>query len=208
MLSLKNITLSIQNRPILSIDRLDISPNKNLLLLGASGSGKTTLLHIMAGLRRPDGGQILYEDMDLLSLSPKDLDDWRGKNCGFVFQNFHLLKHLTVAQNIALTHLAIHHPPAPSAITEILDQLGLAHKAHHKASTLSQGEAQRVAIARAVIHNPKIIFADEPTSALDDHNTHQIMDLLHQYATKNNATLIVATHDARIKDRFGAVLTL
>lgn len=204
LFSLDNVTFHINERAPLSFPTYDIVETEHLLLSGLSGSGKTTLLHIIAGLLRPTAGDVVFDGRRYHGLSNRALDALRAENFGFVFQKLHLISHLTVAQNIALplTHRD------PDRVQGLIEELGLDGKAHHYARDLSIGEAQRVAIARAVAHKPRVIFADEPTSALDDVNTEKVMTLLLDQAQKTGATLIAATHDARIKPHFHSVLEI
>lgn len=204
LFTLNNIKYSTSERTILSVDSLNIEAGKHLLLLGQSGCGKTTLMNIMAGLLRPTGGNVVFQDTPYTGLSENKLDNLRSNNFGFVFQKIHLIGHLSIEQNIALAQ-----PTKDQArINTLIEELALTAQKQQKARDLSVGEAQRVAIARAVANNPSVIFADEPTSALDDANTEKVMDLLFEQAEKTNATLIVATHDARIKGRFTDILEM
>ncbi len=204
LFTLNNIKYSTSERTTLSVDSLNIEAGKHLLLLGQSGCGKTTLLNIMAGLLRPTGGEVAFQDTRYTGLPENKLDNLRSNNFGFVFQKIHLIGHLSIDQNIALAQ-----PTKDQArIHTLIKELALTDRKQQKARDLSVGEAQRVAIARAVANNPSVIFADEPTSALDDTNTEKVMDLLFEQAEKTNATLIVATHDARIKGRFTDILEM
>lgn len=204
LFTLNNIKYSTSERIILSVDSLNIEAGKHLLLLGQSGCGKTTLMNIMAGLLRPTNGDVVFQDTPYIGLPENKLDNLRSNNFGFVFQKIHLIGHLGVEKNIALAQPA----KDQARINTLLEELALTAQKQQKARDLSVGEAQRVAIARAVANNPSVIFADEPTSALDDANTEKVMDLLFEQAEKTNATLIVATHDARIKGRFTNILEM
>jgi ABC-type lipoprotein export system ATPase subunit len=198
LFDVRNIEYKIQNVSIFGKLNMSIESGQSLLLLGPSGCGKTTLMNIMTGLLEASSGDIIFEGQAFSSLSERERDQLRSQNFGFVFQNLHLIGHLSVAQNIALSQTK----PNFARVQELIDDLGLRRKEKQKARDLSVGEAQRVAIARAVANNPRVIFADEPTSALDDANTKKVIDLLFDQAQKTGATVIAATHDARIKDRF------
>ena len=161
-------------------------------------------MNLMAGFMKPDHGEIMFQDRNYNNLSENNFDQLRRQHFGFVFQKLHLIGHLSVAQNIAVAQTK----PDPVRIQALIDDLGLSAKERQKARDLSLGEAQRVAIARAVVHHPTVIFADEPTSALDDTNTEKVMDLLFDQAENTSATVIAATHDARIKDRFETILEM
>lgn len=204
LFTLKDVALTSQGKTILPPTTLNVESGKHLLLIGPSGCGKTTLMNIMSTLLRASDGNIAHEGTNYTSLSDKKLDKLRAENFGFVFQNMHLIGHLTVIQNIEIAQTQ----PDVQRIRSLINDLGLNGKEKQKAHNLSGGEAQRVAIARALANTPNVIFADEPTSALDDHNTENVMDLLSEQADKSNATLITATHDARIKHRFDNVLEM
>lgn len=204
LFNLNNVKFTADGRIILALDKQSVERGKHLLLLGPSGCGKTTLMNVMAGLLRASSGEISFNGQSYASLSDRDLDNLRAENFGFVFQRLHLIGHLSVAQNIALAQTK----PDPVRVQTLINDLGLSGKEAQKARDLSVGEAQRVAIARAVANNPKVIFADEPTSALDDANAAKVMDLIFAQAAKTGATVIAATHDARIKDRFETILEM
>lgn len=195
-------------RTILDIPDWTAHKGEHYLVLGQSGSGKTTLLNILAGLLRPMAGNVSVSDQDIGSLGPGLMDVFRGRHIGIVFQTLHLVSALSVADNLHLARYLAGLPRQVSRVHKMLDNLGLRSLTNARSRALSQGEAQRVAIARAVINEPTVILADEPTSALDDANTTQVMDLLCEQAEACGATLIIATHDRRIKDRFTAVLEL
>jgi len=181
---------------------LDISQGDHTLIIGPSGCGKTTFLHLLAGLRSPASGSIQLMDTDITRLSTGALDHFRGKHIGMIFQVPHFMRSLNVNENLALAQSLAGKPSQQSQIDDRLNDLNLLEKKRKKTSELSVGEQQRVAIIRAVINQPKIIFADEPTSALDDHNTEQVINLLKDQADQCDATLIVVTHDQRLKDNF------
>ena len=141
-------------------------------------------------------------DTDITSLSTDKLDSFRGQHIGMIFQVPHFMRSLNVNENLALAQSLAGKPTQQSRIDDRLKDLNLIDKKRKKTSQLSVGEQQRVAIIRAVINQPKIIFADEPTSALDDQNTEQVINLLKDQANSCDATLIVVTHDQRLKDNF------
>ncbi len=195
-------------RLVLDIPDWSDSPGGHCLVLGPSGSGKTTLLNALAGLLRPTAGIISISGQDIGALRPSELDVFRGRHIGIVFQTLHLVSALSVADNLHLARYLARLPRDQSRLHRVLDSLGLGTLAAARPRTLSQGEAQRVAIARAVINDPTVILADEPTSALDDDNAEQVLDLLTEQAEVCGATLVIATHDRRIRDRFGPHLEL
>jgi putative ABC transport system ATP-binding protein len=191
----------------LRVPQWNVAQGERWLILGASGSGKTTLLHSLAGLIRPSEGRIDVAGRDLRSISGTELDRWRGATVGIVLQALHLLKHLSVRDNLRLAQYLAHAPQDDARIAQALGALGVADKAARKPSELSQGEQQRVAIARAVVNRPKLVLADEPTANLDDAAAATAVDLLVQ-AAGYGATLVVATHDARVRQRFEKTLAL
>lgn len=172
------------------------------LLLGESGTGKTTLLHLLGGLRSPMEGYVEVEGVRLNELPVYEQDRFRGQNIGIIFQTSHFIRSLKVGENLALAQKLAGVKIDKHRTLDLLDRLGIGHKYDQYTRQLSQGEQQRVAIARALINQPKVILADEPTSALDDQNTQEVIALLEEQATAVNATLLVVTHDARLKDHF------
>jgi putative ABC transport system ATP-binding protein len=178
------------------------------LLLGESGSGKTTLLHLLGGLLRGYAGSINIDQTELSQLTESGLDHFRGGHIGFIFQKNHLISALTVEQNVLLAPYLANLPQDQQKLSSTLHELGLYEKRKSKVTELSQGQAQRVAIARAVFNNPSIIIADEPTSALDDKNCDKVISLLLEVARKHQSTLIVATHDQRLKDKINGKVIL
>jgi putative ABC transport system ATP-binding protein len=182
LFEIKNAGYKDGVQSVLEQKTLSVAAGRHLLLLGASGCGKTTLMNIMAGLLRPNSGEVLFDGVSYSTLSDHGLDRLRAANFGFVFQKIHLIGHLSVAQNIALAQMQT--KPDFARVQTLITELGLSGKENQKARDLSVGEAQRVAIARAVANNPKVIFADEPTSALDDENASKVMDLIFAQAEK------------------------
>lgn len=187
---------------------LEIRDNKQFLLLGESGSGKTTLLHLLGGLLTSQKGIIEVNGMDLTKLSEAELDRFRGTHYGFIFQRNHLIQALTVEKNLLIAPFLAGLKQDSDRIEEVLEQLGIADKKYAKIHELSLGQAQRVAIARAVLNKPAIILADEPTSALDDKNCDRVSELLLTVANQNQATLVIATHDQRLKSKITNLIQL
>ena len=179
-----------------------VAQGERWLVLGASGSGKTTLLHILAGLVRPSEGQVEVSGENILKLEGARLDRWRASTVGIVLQALHLMKHLSVRDNLRLAQYLARAPQDDARIADTLGALGVGEKAARRPSELSQGEMQRVAIARAVVNRPKLLLADEPTANLDDAAAAKAVDLLSEQAARHGATLVVATHDARVKGKF------
>ena len=201
MLSLQNLTHAYAGATVLNVASWQAGQGAQWLMLGPSGSGKTTLLHVLAGILRPTSGQVTVADQDLMALSPAALDRFRGKHVGIVFQRLHLIDSLTVLNNLLLAQYMAGEPQDAARVRELLASLDLAEKASARPHELSHGQAQRVAVARAVVNKPKLLLADEPTSNLDDTRCVQVLDLLLAQAKACGATLVIATHDQRIKSR-------
>ena len=197
-LRVKNLEFKVANKTILNKQNFSVSKSKHLIISGSSGSGKTTLMNLMSGLLKPTSGFVSFEENDFSKLTEENIDQIRSKNFGFIFQRLHLIKHLTVEQNILL---GLNKDQSPN-IDELLDDIGLKNKHTQLAKNLSFGESQRVAIARGIINSPKVIFADEPTSSLDDKNTKKVLELIFFQAKKNNSTIIISSHDERVKKFF------
>jgi putative ABC transport system ATP-binding protein len=198
----------IGSRTILDLSGWRLERGQHCLILGPSGSGKTTLLHLLAGIVAPASGEILIDGQRLAALTRSELDVFRGRRIGIVFQALHLLPALSVRNNLRLAQYLAGLPQSEPSLTRTLSALAIAGKAGQSPATLSRGEAQRVAIARAVINQPDLILADEPTSSLDDTNAEQVLKLLFEQAEQHHATLVVATHDSRIKPYFHERLEL
>ena len=185
-----------------------VAQGERWLVLGASGSGKSTLLHALAGLIQPTEGEIEVAGENVRRLDGGRLDRWRGTTVGIVLQALHLVKHLSVRDNLRLAQYLARVPQDDARINDTLTALGVAAKAGRRPTELSHGEQQRVAIARAVVNRPKLILADEPTANLDDAAAARVVDLLSEQAARHGATLVVATHDARVKGKFRERLEL
>ena len=184
--------------PTIAFADIDVPQGATLLLRGASGSGKSTWLALAAGLLRARGGRIDVAGQDLGDLKSIALDAWRARAIGFLPQKLHLSEALTVQGNLAMAQWAAGAADDKNAIAQVLATLGLNELAQRKPSQLSGGQAQRVALARAVLLAPKIILADEPTASLDDEAAHAALALLQATAQSCKATLVIATHDARV----------
>lgn len=208
MIELKNLSYHIGGTPVLNGFSWKVEKGQHALMLGASGSGKTTLLHLLAGLLTPTSGSIEIDGQNIAALSSAARDSWRGRNIGMVFQTLHLVKALSVEDNLRLARAMAGLAADDGRIAHLLASLGLGDKVKHYPHQLSVGQAQRVAIARAVINQPRWILADEPTSALDDAHCVETLHLLETQATECGATLIIATHDQRIKSRYSHCLEL
>lgn len=208
MIILKDLSFGYANHKILSIPHLEVKESQHLLVLGASGSGKTTLLHILGGLLAPQKGKVQIGETDIYQLSGPQRDKYRGQNIGLIFQKPHLISALSVQDNLLLAQYLAGMAQDKGRVKEVLKELGLVEKLGKKVRALSQGEQQRVTIARALLNRPRIILADEPTASLDDENAEKVINLLQQQAEQYKASLMIATHDQRVKDQFELQLNL
>ena len=195
-------------RNVLDIPAWRVDAGERCLVVGPSGSGKSTLLHLLAGLATPRAGIIRVAGHDLRGLSPALRDRFRGRSIGLVLQSFHLLDTLSVFDNVRLARHLAGLPEDRARCRRVLEDLAVAEFGDARPSTLSHGQAQRVALARAVVNRPDVLLADEPTSSLDDESCERVAALIDAEAARNGATLVVATHDARLRGRFDQRLAL
>ncbi len=179
---------------------LHIKRGEKVFLCGPSGAGKTTLMYTLAGLEKPQAGQVIVDGQDIYALSQRRRALFRNKTMGFIFQNYMLMPELTALENASLA-TAVAGREATAQVSALLERVGLGDRLHHLPNELSGGEQQRVAIARALAHEPSLIFADEPTGNLDSRNGGQILDLLFSLAEERGATLVIVTHDRSIAER-------
>ncbi len=184
------------------------SQGSQWLILGPSGSGKTTLLQLLAGLRKPTKGTLTVDNKNITKFSGTELDAFRGGHIGLVFQKDYFVESLTVGDNLLLSQYLAKKEQSKKDCRAILDRLNLADKWGKKMSALSQGERQRISLARALVKSPKVLLADEPSSALDDGNTERVIELMKSQAAEIGASLIIVTHDQRLKDNFQAKIEL
>ncbi len=207
VVDIRDLKAGYGSRVVVSLPSLQIVKGNHTLLLGPSGCGKTTLLDVMAGIAEPMAGHVNINGTALETLGAGERDRFRGRNIGVVMQRLHLISALSIYQNLRLAQ-ALAGAVDEVRISGAVEALGISGKLDRYPRELSQGEAQRVAIARAVVNRPVMILADEPTSALDDANCMTALDMLFTQASACGATLIVATHDQRIKARFKHVVSL
>jgi len=179
---------------------VSVAQGGTLLLRGPSGSGKSTWLALAAGLLTPGAGEIVVAGQSVGALRGAVRDAWRARHIGFLPQQLHLSDALTVADNLALAHFAAGLPVDRAAVARVLEALDLGALANRRPTQLSGGQAQRVALARAVLLRPRVILADEPTASLDDDACMTALSLLRRSAQSLDATLVIATHDARVRD--------
>jgi ABC-type lipoprotein export system ATPase subunit len=199
-----------RERPVLHGVSLDVSGGRAAALVGRSGSGKSTLLHLAAGIMIPTSGKVILAGRDLGALNEKERTMQRRVSVGQVFQFFHLLPHLTVAENIALPGWIAGLPGSESRLraAELLDKVELGDRAADPVGQLSGGEMQRVAICRALFHRPAVVLADEPTGSLDDQTGLLVMDLLLDLVRDENAALLYVTHSRELAGKADTVWNL
>ncbi|MDN3205533.1 ABC transporter ATP-binding protein [Algoriphagus sediminis] len=198
LLEAKNLEFSYEENQKIEFPDFELESGESLLILGKSGSGKTTLLNMLAGLLKPKSGEISIDGKDIIGFSQKQMDQFRGKHIGLIFQKPHLLAPLSVKENLEV--VPFFGKTQGESPARILEELDIKNKVNSKVRTLSEGEAQRVSIARALMNKPKLILADEPTSSLDDENAERVIKLLKDQAQRIGAGLIIVTHDQRIKN--------
>lgn len=206
MLTATNITKSYGDLQILKGVDLSVDKGEIVSIVGASGAGKSTLLHIIGTLDKQDKGEININDIDISSLSSKNLSNFRNVNIGFIFQFHHLLPEFTALENICIPAYIAKKSKIETEkkALELLEILGLTDRAQHKPSALSGGEQQRVAVARALINKPALILADEPSGNLDSQHAKELHQLFFDLRDKFNYTFIIVTHNedlANMADR-------
>ena len=191
MISTKNITFTYNKDQTFIMPDLFCQAGNTILVTGNSGKGKTTYLHILAGLLKPNSGEIVIDNKEITHLKGSKADKFRGKNIGVVFQKSHFIASLSVLENL-----------------EMASWLDISEQAHKLPSQLSVGQQQRVSIARALMNEPKVLLADEPTSSLDDKNADNVIELLETLSKEYKTALIIVTHDSRIKQKFTNQITM
>lgn len=189
---------------------LSVNAGDFLALRGASGAGKSTLLHLLGGLDLPNRGEVFFAQKNLGKLSNVALTQLRNRRIGLVFQAYHLLPELNALENVCLPARMARNGAREieNRARDLLKRVGLGERTEHRPYELSGGEQQRVAIARALINQPDLILADEPTGNLDSHTGEEIMDLICSLREERNATLVIATHDAKLAARAPRVIEL
>ena len=203
-----NLLHRIADRTILELAEFRVTAGEHVLLLGPSGSGKTTLINILTGLTTPTSGTVLVDGRLMTGVSAAARDALRRDRIGLVFQTLRLVSALTVRQNLSLAQNLGPGGHDPAEVDSLISRVGLSHRADARPRDLSQGESQRAAIARALCTRPALLVADEPTSALDDANALSMIDLLLSSAAASGSTLLIATHDHRIRSRFAHAVEL
>jgi putative ABC transport system ATP-binding protein len=190
---------------------LDVGTGEFLALMGPSGSGKTTLLNLISGIDSPSAGDLWVGDHNLAKLKRGELTRWRGRNCGYIFQLYHLVPVLTAYENVELPLLldrSIDRSERRRKVEAALDLVSLRDRASHRPNELSGGQEQRVAIARAIVANPPLLVADEPTGDLDRESAGQILELLRRLSAEHRKTIVMVTHDQKAAESAGRILHL
>jgi len=189
---------------------MQIGVGERLALVGSSGAGKTTYMHLLGGLDRPTSGTVHFEGKDIYRYGSRELDLFRNRTIGFVFQFHQLLPEFTALENTMMPALIgrLATAEARAKATRLLDAVGLSHRLDHKPGQLSGGEQQRVAIARALIMAPRLLLADEPTGNLDSGTSEEILALLDQLHAEHALTVVVVTHSSQIASRMDRVVNM
>lgn len=202
MLTTQSLSFAYGSDKQFAFPDLHCADREALLILGQSGTGKTTLLHLLALLLQPKGGSVKINNTELTQMGAAQTAAFRAKHVGIVYQKPHFVSSLSVMDNLLLANYLAGQPQNRDRARQLADQLGFTDRLDKKTHQLSQGEQQRVSIARAVMNTPGVILADEPTSNLDDTNTNRVIDLLRHQSEQIGASLVVVTHDSRLKDAF------
>ncbi|GAB3986806.1 lipoprotein-releasing ABC transporter ATP-binding protein LolD [Spirosoma daeguense] len=202
MLATNKLTFEYSSAKQFTFPDVRCDNREALLILGSSGRGKTTFLHLLALLLKPKSGSVIIDQTDLTKLSVAETAAFRAKHVGIIYQKPHFVSSLSVLDNLLMANYLAGKPQDKSRASELAGQLGFGDHLNKKTNQLSQGEQQRVSIARAVMNQPGVILADEPTSSLDDENTTRVVKLLREQSEQIGASLIVVTHDQRLKDVF------
>jgi len=212
IISISNVNLSLGTGAarvhILKDISLRVAPGEAIGLIGASGSGKSTLLMVMAGLERPDSGEVVVDGTSFNALDENALARFRGRQIGIVFQSFHLIPTMTALENVAVPLELAGVADARARAAKELAAVGLSDRRHHYPSQLSGGEQQRVALARALAPEPEILLADEPTGNLDERTGNEIVDLIFDKHAERGMTLVLVTHDPALGKRCNRVVRL
>lgn len=200
MLKVEEVYKSYGNLQILKNVNLEVKKGELVAITGASGAGKSTLMHIIGSLDRPDKGKVFIDNKITTAMNDKELSIFRNQQIGFVFQFHHLLPEFTALENVCIPAYINHakKQEAEKRAMELLQELKLEHRIHHKPNELSGGEQQRVAVARALMNNPALILADEPSGNLDSANARQLHELFLELRDRYQQTFIIITHNEEL----------
>ena len=191
--------------PILDVPRLDVAAGEQVVIRGRSGCGKTTLLNSIAGLTPVDRGTITIDGVEASRLSESGRDRFRARKIGYVFQTFNLLAGFSALENVMLGATFTGRESDSNRAADLLDRVGLSHRAGHKPAAMSVGEQQRVAVARAIVNRPVLLLADEPTANIDPAHQQQVIDLLREVCQEENVAMLLVTHSPEVSGQFDRV---
>jgi lipoprotein-releasing system ATP-binding protein len=208
MISSTNLSFAYNAQKRFEFPDLHCQDREALLILGHSGKGKTTFLHLLALLLRPDRGEIQINGQNLSAASAAEAAAIRAAQIGIIYQRPHFVRSLSVQDNLLMANYLANKNQNQMRAQQLAEELGFADYLHKPTHQLSQGEQQRVSIARALMNTPNVILADEPTSSLDDANCQRVIDLLKEQSQQIGASLVVVTHDQRLKDVFSNQINL
>ena len=190
---------------ILDVPLYEVGEAEQVALIGPSGCGKTTLLHIIAGITKPTSGRVVLDGIEVTKYSESARDRIRADKLGYVFQTFNLLPGFNAIENVVLGMTFAKGKKDLKRAKELLDRVGLSHRASHRPGKMSVGEQQRVAVARALANRPKLLLADEPTANVDPRNQQQIVDLIRDTCRDEGIALLMVTHSRAVSDQFDRI---
>lgn len=208
MLTVSDLTFAYNNQKKFSFPSFSCAERDTLLILGNSGTGKTTFLHLLALLLQPESGFIQINNQEFARLSPREATKMRAIHLGIIYQKSHFVSSLSVLDNLLLANYLADKDQSKEQATKLAKSLDFYELLDKKTNLLSGGEQQRVSIARALMNNPEVILADEPTSNLDDENCEKVINLLENQSKNIGASLVIVTHDQRLKDKFSNKIIL
>ncbi len=208
MIQVKSLQFEYPKGPRFSFPDFSVDTKDHLLILGKSGIGKTTLLHILAGILPSSKGNVMINETTISQLSATQLDCFRANHMGVVFQKARFIQSLSLLENFQLAAYLAGNKYKKKHYSDLLHTLNMADYLQKRPSQLSEGQQQRASIAMALVNQPSVLLTDEPTSSLDDENCEQVMKIFKELCETHGTTLIIITHDQRIKSHFNNVLTL
>ncbi len=208
MLTVSDLTFSYNNQKKFNFPSFSCAERDTLLILGNSGTGKTTFLHLLALLLQPESGSIQINNQEFARLNPREATKMRAIHLGIIYQKSHFVSSLNVLDNLLLANYLADKKQSKEQAVKLAKSLGFYDLLEKKTNLLSGGEQQRVSIARALMNNPEVILADEPTSNLDDENCEKVINLLENQSKNIGASLVIVTHDHRLKDKFSNKIIL
>lgn len=208
MLHTRNLVFQYSQEKVFNFPDIHAGKGEQWLLSGNSGSGKTTLLHLIAGILKSDSGEVMVNGTDIQRKGFRHIDQFRGKNMGIIFQKHFFAGSLNMADNLLMAQKLPGLPVNKDRINGLMEELKVLHLQAKKPLELSQGELQRFSIARALVNQPVLLLADEPTSSLDDENCKRFTALIREVSVKHDTTLLIATHDSRLRREFENIIQL